>query len=277
MAGSIGSALVGGFTNKLLGGSSSKGSKAAGEAAKMADPFASERGKYAGLLRGLYFPQTYNPYGGYLPGMAPQSASSIGMTDEDSYGQQRVSSFLKNPIGSILVRKFRNSVRTPNIGPIARAAVPPYATAPAGDTYTGETALDRIANLPGYQFALSQGQQALERSAAAKGGFRSGGLLTDLVKYGQGMASQQYDKEVARLMTLSGANVGSPGTAGNIAFSGYRADAAQDASNAAGGGWLGSQIINSITSGGGDYGSGSYAGSTYTQNPAYWGDSNPWG
>lgn len=47
-------------------------------------------------------------------------------------------------------------------------------------------------NDPGYQFRLSQGQQALERSAAAKGGLLSGGETKDLTDYEQGAASNEY-------------------------------------------------------------------------------------
>lgn len=45
---------------------------------------------------------------------------------------------------------------------------------------------------PGYQFRLDQGTQALERSAAARGGLLSGGNLKDLTNYQQGVASQEY-------------------------------------------------------------------------------------
>jgi len=45
---------------------------------------------------------------------------------------------------------------------------------------------------PGYQFRLEQGQKALERSAAARGGLFSGRAAKDLTNYSQGMASQEY-------------------------------------------------------------------------------------
>lgn len=45
---------------------------------------------------------------------------------------------------------------------------------------------------PGYQFRLQEGQKALERSAAARGGLFSGRAAKDLQSYGQGMASQEY-------------------------------------------------------------------------------------
>jgi hypothetical protein len=55
-----------------------------------------------------------------------------------------------------------------------------------------------IMQTPGYQFALDQGNQAINRSAAAKGMLGSGNVLSELAKYGQGMASQEYDKQIQR-------------------------------------------------------------------------------
>jgi hypothetical protein len=45
---------------------------------------------------------------------------------------------------------------------------------------------------PGYQFNLQQGQQAIERSAAARGGLNSGATEKSLAQYSQGLAGQQY-------------------------------------------------------------------------------------
>jgi hypothetical protein len=53
---------------------------------------------------------------------------------------------------------------------------------------------------PSYQWRLQQGQQALERSAAAKGGLLSGGFGKDLTNYAQGAASQEYGNEYQRYM-----------------------------------------------------------------------------
>jgi hypothetical protein len=53
---------------------------------------------------------------------------------------------------------------------------------------------------PGYQFALQQGQQAIERSAAAKGVLNSGGTLKNLTGYTAGVASQQYNTARSRAL-----------------------------------------------------------------------------
>jgi len=45
---------------------------------------------------------------------------------------------------------------------------------------------------PGYQFRLSEGQKALERSGAARGVTNTGGNMKGLLDYGQQAASQEY-------------------------------------------------------------------------------------
>lgn len=45
---------------------------------------------------------------------------------------------------------------------------------------------------PGYAFRKQQGEQAIERSAAARGGVLGGGVLKDLTTFSQGAASQEY-------------------------------------------------------------------------------------
>lgn len=51
---------------------------------------------------------------------------------------------------------------------------------------------------PGYAFRLSEGQKALERSAAARGGLLSGATGKALTRYGQEMGSQEYQNAFNR-------------------------------------------------------------------------------
>jgi hypothetical protein len=60
---------------------------------------------------------------------------------------------------------------------------------------------------PGYAFRLSEGQKALERSAAARGGLISGGALKAATRYGQDMGSQEYQNAYSRALTGYNANV----------------------------------------------------------------------
>lgn len=54
---------------------------------------------------------------------------------------------------------------------------------------------------PGYQFALTQGQQALQRAQAAGGGLVSGAAVKALTDYNQGEADQQYQNAYDRYNT----------------------------------------------------------------------------
>lgn len=54
---------------------------------------------------------------------------------------------------------------------------------------------------PGYAFRLKEGQQALDRSAAARGGMISGGALKAAQRYGQEMGSQEYTNAFNRYQT----------------------------------------------------------------------------
>ncbi|CAB4126924.1 hypothetical protein UFOVP254_25 [uncultured Caudovirales phage] len=51
---------------------------------------------------------------------------------------------------------------------------------------------------PGYAFRLSEGMKALDRSAAARGGLLSGATLKGAERYGQDMASQEYQNAFNR-------------------------------------------------------------------------------
>jgi hypothetical protein len=51
---------------------------------------------------------------------------------------------------------------------------------------------------PGYAFRLAEGQKAIERSTAAKGGLQSGSALKAAARYGQEMGSQEYQNAFNR-------------------------------------------------------------------------------
>jgi hypothetical protein len=69
---------------------------------------------------------------------------------------------------------------------------------------------------PDYQFTLQQGIQAGDRGAAARGGLYSGGHSADLMKYGQGLASQQYGTYYSRLSDLANGGNATAGSLGQL-------------------------------------------------------------
>jgi len=89
---------------------------------------------------------------------------------------------------------------------------PPYVAPifeePAPWTYAEFTAptLEQAKQEPGYQFAMEQGQKALEMSAAARGTLNTGGTLKDLIGYGQAMGEQNYNNVFNRTRDIYGEN-----------------------------------------------------------------------
>ena len=61
---------------------------------------------------------------------------------------------------------------------------------------------------PGYAFRLGEGQKALDRQAAARGGLISGGALRAAQRYGQDMGSQEYQNAFNRYQTEREARLG---------------------------------------------------------------------
>lgn len=106
--------------------------------------------------------------------------------------------------------------------------------------FTGNP-LERLMTDPGYQFRLGQGQQALERSAAARGGLLSGRQMKDLTQYGQDMGSQEFQNAFNRLAGIAG--IGQSATQqGNVAagqFGGQAAENILGMGNARASGYIG--------------------------------------
>jgi hypothetical protein len=64
-----------------------------------------------------------------------------------------------------------------------------------------------ITSYPGYQLGFDQGNQAVQRSMAAKGFLGSGNEATALVQYGQGYAEQFLGNEEQMLAGLAGSGI----------------------------------------------------------------------
>ena len=117
---------------------------------------------------------------------------------------------------------------------------------------------------PGYAFRLKEGQQALDRSAARRGGLISGGALKAAQRYGQEMGSQEYTNAFNRYQAERQARLGplqamtgmGQTTAQQIGAAGQNmagnvGEAYQGGANARASGYVGG--ANAITSGLGTY------------------------
>jgi hypothetical protein len=78
----------------------------------------------------------------------------------------------------------------------------------------GTSALSRLERLnagdfsdftasPDYQFTQQQGIEGLNRAASSRGSLNSGGQDVDLLRFGQGLASQNYGQYYSRLANLA--------------------------------------------------------------------------
>ena len=73
-------------------------------------------------------------------------------------------------------------------------ALPDLVAASQYDPFT----IDKFQADPGYGFRLKEGIRALENSAAARGGLLSGNAMRGITRYGQGLASEEFDKAFNR-------------------------------------------------------------------------------
>ena len=68
----------------------------------------------------------------------------------------------------------------------------------AGGDFNRDFTLADFTKDPGYDFRMQQGQQALDRSAAARGGALSGAAIKGQTRYGQDYASGEYQNAYNR-------------------------------------------------------------------------------
>lgn len=73
-------------------------------------------------------------------------------------------------------------------------------TADGGEFNRAYTISD-FAKDPGYDFRMKEGQRAVDRSAAARGGALSGSAIKANQEFGQGLASQEYQSAFSRYQT----------------------------------------------------------------------------
>ena len=67
--------------------------------------------------------------------------------------------------------------------------------------YAGDFTMQDFTTDPGYAFRLAEGNKALDRTAAARGGLLSGGAMKAAQRYGQEMGSQEYMNAFNRYQT----------------------------------------------------------------------------
>jgi len=135
-----------------------------------------------------------------------------------------------------------------------------------GKYATAEFGADKFKTDPGYAFRMAEGMKALERSAAARGGLLSGATLRGTQRFGQDLASQEYQNAFNRYQAER---------AGTLNPFQALAGTAQSGANVLGqqAGQMGSNISNAL----GAYGSaaqGNIIGAGNAQASGYMGGAN---
>ena len=69
---------------------------------------------------------------------------------------------------------------------------------------------------PGYQFGLDQGSQNVLRNQSQTGALASGGTMTALDKFGQGLADQQWQSYLSSLQPFVGASTANAGQGASV-------------------------------------------------------------
>ena len=135
-----------------------------------------------------------------------------------------------------------------------------------GKYATAEFGADKFKADPSYAFRMSEGMKALERSAASRGGLLSGATLKGIQRYGQDLASTEYQNAFNRYQAER---------AGTLNPFQALAGTAQSGANVLGqqAGQMGSNISNAL----GAYGSAAQSniiGSGNAQASGYMGGAN---
>lgn len=105
------------------------------------------------------------------------------------------------------------------LGGVDTTAVGGTSTGPGGTAGGASSTPDYnaiLSNLPGYQFQMQQGTQAINQNLAAQGLLQSGAAGKELAQYGQGLASNYAGQYVNGLQSLAGLGQSSTQASGQL-------------------------------------------------------------
>lgn len=123
------------------------------------------------------------------PGVASSNLGTLGATLSPTQGTNQGQTLsIPGVAGSVTLPGVTPVQGTPNTN---LGAFGSLMSQYPGGTFQAPTA-QQAEQMPGYQFELQQGEQALQQSAAAKGSLLTGGTLNGLDQYAQGLASTDY-------------------------------------------------------------------------------------
>jgi hypothetical protein len=132
-------------------------------------------------------PYTFNDFYAYDAAGDPNIANATRDANTQ-FSQYQAGSL--SPTGSIAASQMPGGQQ----GPVG-------AGQPGGfGSLTQPFGLSQFQTSPGYQFNLQQGQQAIDKAAAARGNFYAPQTLQDVSKFSQGLASNEYQQALQNYM-----------------------------------------------------------------------------
>lgn len=211
------------------------------------------------------------PWGAAIGAAATIGSAAIQASSADSAGNTLSQA---NQAAIPLVQKTQadnvasiQGNETPYTTAGATAAAGLNAGEQAGGQFTTNFSLSDLQQDPGYLFDLQQGNQAVQRAAAASGTLGSGGTLKSIANYTTGLASQEVNNAYTRYTTdqtnqynrLAGiaglgqtavnqVNQAQTNQANTVSNAQYGATVAAGAANAAGTVGAGNAISGGLTS-----------------------------
>jgi hypothetical protein len=139
----------------------------------------------------------------WMTGAAILGSSLIGASAANRAGNQQAAA--SDRAAELQNQQYQENVKRQQ--PFYQAGVNALPELVNASKYTN-FGMDQFQADPGYAFRLSEGQKALERSAAARGGLLSGGTGKALTRFGQEMGSQEYTNAFNRYQAERQARLG---------------------------------------------------------------------
>jgi len=134
-----------------------------------------------------------------MPWMLPAAIFGSSLLGSQAAGNAAdVQAGAANRAADLLYKQYQENVERQK--PFYEAGVNALPELIAASKYT-PFGMQQFQQDPGYGFRLKEGQQALDRSAAARGGLISGAALKAATRYGQDMGSQEYTNAFNRYQT----------------------------------------------------------------------------
>lgn len=130
------------------------------------------------------------------------------------YGPEEVKAYLRQTDAAL---RGDTTTSAPTGNGFTNMAAPLTNQGPDTSSYDWVDDWNWEASSPSYDWRVSEGQRALERSAAANGGLFSGDTGMALTQYGQDMGRQEFEADWSRLGQLAGSGEESTGTVVNVA------------------------------------------------------------